>query len=318
MQDLVGFYQTRAQADQVKSELIAAGYDRDAIKVYDQKGGHETGLWQDIKSAFGFADDENEGLYAEATRRGAVAVGLNVRDSKLSSDKALQIMQKNTPLDLDAQSAEWRKEGWTGGTTRAATTQATAAAATPQRATGAESIPVVEEELKVGKRAVQAGGVRIYSRVTETPVEEQVNLREERVSVDRKPVNRPLTSADAAFKDRVIEATETVEEAVVSKTARVVEEVSLRKDVDQRTETIRDTVRKQDVTVEQIETDPQYAPAREFATSFFSNQQYRGRSWDEVEPEARTSFEKSNPGQWDKFRDVIRTRYNQGTTKSKV
>ncbi|HST93410.1 MAG TPA: DUF2382 domain-containing protein [Microvirga sp.] len=113
-----------------------------------------------------------------------------------------------------------------------------------------EVIPVVEEELHVGKRDVGGGRVRIHSRVVERPVQEQVNLREERVHVERRAVDRPLGEADAAFRDRTIEAEERREEAVVSKEARVKEELVVRKDVEQRTETISDTVRSTEVDVE--------------------------------------------------------------------
>ena len=115
---------------------------------------------------------------------------------------------------------------------------------------GEEAIPVIEEQVRVGKREVGRGNVRVRSYVVERPVEEQVNLREERVTVERRPVDRELTSGAAAFQERTIEATERGEEAVVDKQARVVEEVGLRKDVDTRTETVRDTVRKTEVEVE--------------------------------------------------------------------
>ena len=42
-----------------------------------------------------------------------------------------------------------------------------------------ETIPVVEEQLKVGRRTVQRGGVRVYARTVEQPVEENILLREE-------------------------------------------------------------------------------------------------------------------------------------------
>jgi uncharacterized protein (TIGR02271 family) len=177
---------------------------------------------------------------------------------------------------------------------------------------------VVEEQLQVGKRAVQAGGVRVHTRVIEKPVQEQVRLREERVHVERRPVDRPLTAADQPFKERVIEATETVEQPVVAKQARVVEEVNVRKDVNQRTETVRDTVRRTDVQVEQIDTDPKFAPARDFATRFFSDNRYKGRSWDEVEPDARRSFEQTHPGKWNEFRDAIRSRYDRDTSRTRA
>ena len=121
-------------------------------------------------------------------------------------------------------------------------------------AAGEAEIPVVEETLEFGKRAVDRGGVRVYQRVVETPVQETVNLHEEHVVIEREPVNRPVTEADRAFAgDQTIELTETAEEAVVGKTARVVEEVVVGKRESNRTEQIRDTVRHTEVEVEEIE-----------------------------------------------------------------
>ncbi|CAO4151630.1 YsnF/AvaK domain-containing protein [Methylorubrum extorquens] len=114
-----------------------------------------------------------------------------------------------------------------------------------------EYIPVVEERLNVGKRVAEHGRVRARSYAIERPVEEQVSLREEHVEIDRRPVDRPVTAADEAlFADKTIEATEMREQAVVSKDARVVEEVGIRKDATQRTETVSDTVRRTEVEVE--------------------------------------------------------------------
>ena len=117
---------------------------------------------------------------------------------------------------------------------------------------GEKVIPVVEEELQVGKRAVERGGVQVNVGVNEKPVEEQVNLREERVRVERRPVDREATNADAAaFKEGTFEVREMAEQPVVNKQARVVEEVVVGKDVQERTETVRDTVRRTDVNVQQ-------------------------------------------------------------------
>ena len=110
-------------------------------------------------------------------------------------------------------------------------------------------IPIVEEELVVGKREVDRGNVRVRSFVREVPVSGQVQLHEENVHVERRPVDRPLSDADT-FRDRTIEMTEVNEEAVVGKTARVREEVVIRKDVGDRTETVSDTVRKTEVEIE--------------------------------------------------------------------
>ncbi|MER2269118.1 YsnF/AvaK domain-containing protein [Methylobacterium oxalidis] len=144
--------------------------------------------------------------------------------------------------------------GTAGRTTAADLSDRRAAATTGARGTAAgdkEYIPVVEEQLKVGKRMTEHGRVRVRSYAVETPVNEQVNLREETVHVDRRPVDRPVTAADEAlFAEKTIEATARGEQAVVDKQARVVEEVGIRKDATQRTETVSDTVRRTEVEVE--------------------------------------------------------------------
>ena len=113
------------------------------------------------------------------------------------------------------------------------------------------TVPVIQEELEVGKRVVERGGVRVHSHVEEMPVEEVVRLREEHIDVERRVVDRPATTADA-FKEVTIEMTETAEQPVVAKQARVVEEVVVGKTAEVREETIEDTVRRQDVEVEQL------------------------------------------------------------------
>ena len=104
-------------------------------------------------------------------------------------------------------------------------------------------MPVVEEELHVGKRKVSKGGVKVKTKVTETPVEEQIHLHEEEVKVHRRPAKSAATAADAAFQEGTLELTETAEEAVVAKKAKVVEEVVVKKEGHDRTHTVKDKVR---------------------------------------------------------------------------
>jgi stress response protein YsnF len=114
-----------------------------------------------------------------------------------------------------------------------------------------EKIDVVREDLQVGKKTVETGGVRVRSRIIEKPVEEHLRLREEYVRVQREPVNRTATKAELdTFQDREIELTEHAEVPVVNKEARVVEEVRVSKDVNERDETIRDTVRETQVDID--------------------------------------------------------------------
>ena len=113
------------------------------------------------------------------------------------------------------------------------------------------SIPIIEESLRVGKRVINTGRVRVVSRVTERPIEETVSLHEEHAYIERHPVDRPATADELdSFKEGFIEIQETAEELVVEKTARVVEEVSVGRQSSDHTETVRDTVRRTDVDVQ--------------------------------------------------------------------
>jgi len=111
-------------------------------------------------------------------------------------------------------------------------------------------IPIAEERLRVGKRVADTGRVRVRSYVVEEPVSEQVDLREERVTVERRPVDRSLNAGDDAFRERTVELDERREEAVVGKEARVREELVVNKDVETRRETVSDTVRHTEVDVQ--------------------------------------------------------------------
>jgi uncharacterized protein (TIGR02271 family) len=118
-----------------------------------------------------------------------------------------------------------------------------------------ETAPIVEEELSIGKREVASGGARVTSSVEERPVEKTVSLRQEEVKADRRSADRELSpeEAEAAFEEKTVEMMGTSEEAEVSKTARVVGEVSLNKQTNEREQTVRDTVRRTDVEVEEVE-----------------------------------------------------------------
>lgn len=104
------------------------------------------------------------------------------------------------------------------------------------------TIPVKEEQLVVGKRKVEGARVRIYGRIVEKPVEQSVQLHDERIVVERRAVDRPVSDADRDA-ETVTEIREIREEPVIGKQERVVEEVVVGKTSEDRTETVRDKVR---------------------------------------------------------------------------
>jgi uncharacterized protein (TIGR02271 family) len=189
--------------------------------------------------------DEDAHYYAEGVRRGGILVTIAADDER-EANMAAGILRRHGAADIDRQASEWKMQGWTGRF------DASSGAAEAER-----TIPVTQEELVVGKRDVEHGGVRVYSRVLEQPVRETVDLAEEHVDVQRRPANRPA-SADA-FREQSVEMREHAEEPVVGKRARVVEEVKVGKKRSKKAQTVQDTVRKTDVEVERLGASNQAA-----------------------------------------------------------
>lgn len=262
---ITALFDSRADADAAKNRLNAADIDISGLTVADQSTqgysatdystSENKGMWASIKGAF--LPDEDRHHYEEGVRRGGFLLSGEVDDDE--ADEAVRILDDASSVDIEGRASDWKSKGWDYQAPVAAAATGTAHGATPKTGMtdramstdGEQRIPIVEETLKVGKREINRGGVRVRSYVTETPVREDITLRDETVSVDRRKVDLPLSAADGdAFRERTIEMTETAEEAVVSKDARVVEEVVVRKDVGSRTETVSDTVRRTDVEID--------------------------------------------------------------------
>jgi uncharacterized protein (TIGR02271 family) len=199
------------------------------------------------------------------------------------------------------------------------------------------TVPVLEEHLEIGKRQVNRGGLRVHSEVVEEPVQESVRLREERVNVERRPVYRDATEADLVeFKEGSIEIRETVEEPVISKRRRVVEEIVVGRETRERTASISETLRKTHVNVEPLQpgagTDTDirtlhdssarrgepfedYEPAYRYGGDLAADDRFRNAEWSEVEGHARAGWEEQNLGAWDQFKDAIHGAWEKVTRR---
>ena len=257
---IVGLFDEYREAQRAVVELVESGISRDDIGItsrdYDTHEGSDSyrsdsssddeGVGDKISNFFSrlFGDDEEyASRYSEAVGRGGTVVTVDCETDE-QADRAEAILNRFGG-DVDERGESYRQGAYTG-------TESVETGRTDLAAGGEARIPVIEEELRVGKREVEGGGVRVRTRVVERPVEEAVRLREERVNIERRPVNRPVSEADLnAFREGTFELRERSEEAVVDKTARVVEEVAINKEVGERTETVRDTVRSTDVNVEE-------------------------------------------------------------------
>ena len=277
---LVAMFEDYGKAMAARDALEAAGVSRSRIEIVDrsslpgaqpQEGyvrrpedvEYETGVWGSIKRFF--VPDDDAHAYAEGVRRGHSM--LVVRVDAADQDKVFSLLESQNPVDVETHAADWRREGWSGAdagqaewereraasaATPATPAPPTAGPAGPQ-ARSEDAIPVYEERLRVGKREVGRGSVRVRSYVVEDPVERDVSLREERVELERRPADPIATEKDVTtepFKERSIEVTARGEEPVVSKEARVKEEVVVHKKPVERTETVKDAVRRTEVEVE--------------------------------------------------------------------
>jgi uncharacterized protein (TIGR02271 family) len=278
---VIGLFDNDIEAQNVVTDLVNSGFRSEEVRSVAAAAQGESA--PDLSPYPDLSIPEAEAhSYAEGVRRGGTLVTVQAADDK--ADLAAEILERHGAIDIDRRTAEWRQGGWS------------------DRSEGEVKVPVVEEELQVGKRTVQRGGVRVYSRLTEAPVEETVRLRQEQIKVDRRPVDRPASQADlAGLHEGTVEVTATVEEPVVSKQARVVEEVVVGKEVSERTETVRDTVRRTEVEVEKL------------ASALAGDKRYGKSDWDVVEPEARRRWEEGHPGAWEEFKETVRSAWDKVT-----
>lgn len=258
------FFDSRAAAEKAKADVLQLGIPVDQVSIVEGQsahtstasGIHDKGFWESLKEMI--LPDEDRQAYAEGLRRGGFLV--SVKTDAALYDHVLSVLDADGAVDLQDRETQWRSEGWTSHhrgtetsglfrTTPVERTSSSALGVTGQENTD-ETLPVAEERLQVGKRDTNHGRVRLRSYVVETPVNESIQLRSENVDVDRRSVDRAANATDQLFEERVIEAEEHEEIPVVSKEARVVEEVSLRKTVAERTHEVNDTVRRTDVKVE--------------------------------------------------------------------
>jgi uncharacterized protein (TIGR02271 family) len=261
-QTVIGMFDNASEAQEAVQKLTSKGFSRDRIDVSNSTAGSsDTSTRKDEGSGIGnffrnlFNDDDETDKYSHVARHSQSLVTVHAQTQDEAEDAA-DILDDCGAVNVDERAASLGYSGAGVNSTadRSSDTATTGFTDTDTDITGQSTkIPIIEENLEVGKREVLRGGTRIRSRIVERPVEESLRLREETVRINRNPVDRAASTEDLAnFSSQEIEMRETAEVPVVSKEARVVEEVSLGKEVNERTETVSDTVRKTEVDVEDL------------------------------------------------------------------
>ncbi len=319
---IIGVFPSEMEAHEVAEDLKKEGFPEK--KIHLDKEAIRTQSW--FARLLGVKQENDALAYREALRQGRAVVAVDLeedKDEKLR--QAADIMDRHNPIDVaeelqDAQSPDLTEESAAPASEIPAPRTE---AAEPVQASAEQRLPVMEEQIGVTKRLVLHGGVRVYTHVEEKPVEEEVQSREEEATVERHPVEDP----------------------VVSKTARVVEEVVISKERTERTEKVRDAIRRTDVRVEpltaEMRTETTAIPA-DIAVDFRKNfeTQYPGRSYAEyekaycagyraahepifrgkdfrdVEDQLKKEFSRTFPrGDWQQMRNAVRYGWERGSVK---
>ncbi len=244
-QTVIGLFDSRDSANAAEQALMKQGIDRSSI-YFSQKedtaaASGERGESMDairdfLSQVFGQENAQEADAYAKEIDQGCILVSVDLPDDA-DVEPVCDALEGAGAVDLGAPTGQQEA----GGTAGAGQTTGE----------GGESIPIAEEQMQVGKREVGQGRVRVVSRLVETPVQEEVSLREERATVERRPADRPIDPQELeAQGERTIEVEETAEKPEVTKSARVTGEVEVGKETTEKSETVEDTVRRTEVDVE--------------------------------------------------------------------
>jgi len=242
---VVAVYDTEQNASAALAGLVSAGYRTGDISVIrnegeaERAGLHEPGIW---KRLFGRDLEHDEAaVLGRSFKEGSVIVVVRVPESHAAT--VMSLLDRHKPVDVLDRAKAY---GLAGPTAAAPEPRS------PVKSADQEMLRLAEEQINVGKRLVESGHTCVRRYVVEKPVDTNITLHEEHVEVIRRAISDPGNVTDTDWSDKTIEVTDTMEEAVVDKTAHVVEEVVIRKQGSDRTQTVHDTVRRQQVLVERM------------------------------------------------------------------
>lgn len=312
MKTVIALFDDREEAMNAYHTLGSEGFAKADLDILTNDDQEDVPKLANLRSYVPAPDVD---VYLEGVRLGGTIITANVAESSVS--RAAEILSGFNMVNIKERVGQY---------------QGTAGVFTLSDPAQDENvIEVIEEELEVGKEEIERGRMRIYSVVTERQVETEVGLRDETIKVKRRPVNRAVSINPDLFKEKSFEMIEVDEIAKVSKTARVVEEVSLGKEVVEKIETIKETLRRQDVEIEEVaaarsfdtydsdfrtfyttnlsKTGVSYEdlrPAFSYGYKLATKEPFRSSPWSAVEADARGIWEDKNPGTWEQNKPVIK------------
>jgi uncharacterized protein (TIGR02271 family) len=312
MKTVIGLFNDQNEAKRAYTALVSEGYAQADLDILTNDDRDDE---PKLANMHEWVPKPDIDIYLEGVAQGGTIITANVADSAVT--RAAGIMSGYNMVNIKQRATELQK-------TRKDLKLSDAAKDT-------NVLEVIEEELHVGKEDVERGRMRIYNVMSEHEVHQDVSLRDETIRVQRHPVNRPVEIDPDLFKPRSYEMVEVDEIATVGKTAHVIEEVSLGKDVAEKVQTIKVTLRRQDVQIEEVraarpfrEYDPDFRefynknlrtsgvtyeklrPAFLYGHELATREPFRSSPWAAVEADSRRIWEEKNPGTWDQNKAVIK------------
>jgi len=252
---VVTLYDSADHAEAARINLEKAGFSASDISVVGKRdladdvvALREPGLWHRL---FGRDIAEYEArVYGKTVEGGGAVLTLRVPDTELR--RAMGILNQHHIVDVQRRAIE---SGFaSSGVASTAPTVPVPAKPLTTDLDKEQVLRLAEEQLEVGKRLVTDGTTRIRRFVVEKPVEAKVTLHEEHLEIVRRAAGSPSTMKDIEWADKTIEFVDSHEEPVLTKSVHIAEEVQIGRKNSDRVETVRDTVRRQDVQVERTPT----------------------------------------------------------------
>jgi uncharacterized protein (TIGR02271 family) len=253
---IVAVYDKAGKAKDAVRALEASGFPTGDISVLNRDSltdaeVHEAGLWRRL---FGRnVGDHESAVYGRTIESGGAVLTLRLQDTDVA--RAMKILDVHNPVDISDRASSLGLATPAVPKPAATAPSVTAPSLTSKSVAKEEVLRLAEEHLDVGKRQVETGRARVRRFVIEKPVESQVTLHEEHAEMLRRAVSDPSLVKDIDWTEKTIEITETAEQPVVTKTAHIAEEVVIRREGSDHVETVRETIRRQQVELERLPRD---------------------------------------------------------------
>ena len=312
MKTVIGLFDEKNEAMRAYSALAHEGYAQADLDILTSDDSDDRPKLAHMRE---WIPEPDVTTYLEGVKHGGTIITANVADS--AATRAAEIMSGYKMVNIKDRASELTKS------------RSDLKLSDPAK--NDNVLEVIEEQLEVGKESVERGRMRIYNVLSEREVSQDIGLRDETIRVNRRPANRAVKIDPDLFKPRSFEMIETDEIAKVGKTARVIEEVSLGKEVAQKVQTIKETLRRQDVQVEEVPMARPYReyegdfrsfvkqnlgksgvtyeslePAFHFGHNLATKEPFRSSPWTAVEADSRKIWEEKNPGTWAQSQPVIK------------